>query len=134
MIDQIMLPKMLEEHIQEWSNRDFIWGKWDCANFCNSWFLKLTGYDYKLPSYENSKEALEVLTQKGGYVVSLKTRGLKEIERTRCEAGDLAYMVRKNFSSIGIVCGSKCAFIGEKNVHFISTDRMFSFWSIRNNA
>lgn len=107
----------------------FEWGKNDCCLFAADWVERCTGIDPAAElrgKYSSALSAGRLLEEMGGVRGIIRAIGepigMKRIDGTHDQRGDLVVADTGNGESIGICIGSHAAFVGSSGLLFAPFD------------
>ena len=127
-------PDRLAAHVEEWRDKPFKWGRYDCAMFCVYGEQAMCGdtrfADY-VGQYQSPKGSIKILRQIGnGDLAQNVAKRLPEISPNDAGRGDWALIDTPTGDALSLSIGDKVAAMGKDGLVFLSRDAVKRAWKV----
>ncbi len=126
--------EILTSHIEEWRNKSFQWGKYDCAMFCLSAEKKMCGssrFEDYLGIYSSASGSAKALIKLGrGKLSDSVSQRLPEISANEARRGDVGLISTPEGDALCLVVGDKVAAMGKNGLVFLAMDAVKKAWRV----
>lgn len=127
-------PERLNNHIDEWRDKNFDWGKADCALFCLYGEKAMCGtsrFEDFLGTYSTDFGSLRALKKLGtGELTSTVAARLPEINISEAQRGDVVSIDTPEGQALALFVGDKIAALGENGLLFLPVSLANRAWRI----
>lgn len=126
--------KYLDQHIEEWRNKSFEWGKYDCALFCLYAEKAICGssrFDDFIGQYKSAAGSVKALIKfGGGNLADTVAQRLEECDILTARRGDVALINTPEGDALSVVIGEKVAAMGHNGLIFLPIDAAKKCWRV----
>ena len=130
-------PERLEQYLSSCSQKDFKWGRFDCALFATDAIQAMTGQDlaHRFRRRYRSAYGAKRLTRKYGSLLQLadaiaKQWNLSKQEASWAQRGDVVAIDTQSGEALGICLGASSAFPNEVGLSLKPTGECRCSWRV----